>query len=352
MNCNIIIPTHNRPRYLQRILDYYSKYGNDFEIIVADSSSDENKKLNKKIILSFPNLKIQYLDKYSTVINPNYKFADVVNYADEEYCVFCADDDFITPNGIKRSIDFLERNPDFTVVRGNQISFIIKGKIFKWEPIRSCESIIFPDPKQRLIKHLSNYSTPTFHGVHRTNFLKMVREETIKFIDYDRFSELLPSMISLIYGKMKCLDVLYGVREEIFNSGGRTVKTFNDLIREGSYDEKYNNFRNYLAIHLSKEAKLSVGESEKIIDEAMASYLKKYCSNNNFRDFLIKKIKRILVFLNLPNSLYEKIRLIYLIIENSKPKDYYFLKHLEDPSSKYYNDFIKIRDCVISHVKN
>lgn len=34
-----------------------------------------------------------------------------------------------------------------------------------------------------------------------------------------------------------------------------------------------------------------------------------------------------------------------------KPKDN-FLKHIDHPSSKYCNDFIKIRDCVISYVKN
>ena len=40
---SIIIPTYNRPAYLRRILDYYDSFGEDFKIIVADSSSDENK---------------------------------------------------------------------------------------------------------------------------------------------------------------------------------------------------------------------------------------------------------------------------------------------------------------------
>jgi len=48
--CTIIIPTYNRPDYLRRILSYYNEYGRDYNIIVADSSSDENKKMNKETI--------------------------------------------------------------------------------------------------------------------------------------------------------------------------------------------------------------------------------------------------------------------------------------------------------------
>ncbi|MBA7581945.1 hypothetical protein ES708_23862 [subsurface metagenome] len=43
--CTIIIPTYNRPDRLKRLLDYYNKYGKNFNIIVADSSSKENKRL-------------------------------------------------------------------------------------------------------------------------------------------------------------------------------------------------------------------------------------------------------------------------------------------------------------------
>ena len=46
--CTIIIPTYNRSDYLRRILSYYNEY-------VADSSSDETKKMNKETISSLSN---------------------------------------------------------------------------------------------------------------------------------------------------------------------------------------------------------------------------------------------------------------------------------------------------------
>ena len=131
INCNIIIPTFNRPAYLRRVLSYYDSLEKKLKVIIADSSSNENKALNRSIISSISNLDIQYVDTYSTQINPHHKMADMVNYAQERYCVFCADDDFVTPNGIKQSVDFLEKNPDFAVAQGQYIAFYLEGEAGK-----------------------------------------------------------------------------------------------------------------------------------------------------------------------------------------------------------------------------
>ena len=105
MNCTILIPTY-RPRYLKRILSYYNEHGRDFSIIVADSSSNENKVLNSKNILSLPNNNILYL-KYPTDVEPFCeKIPDALKYIKTKYCVICADDDFMIPNAIKESINF------------------------------------------------------------------------------------------------------------------------------------------------------------------------------------------------------------------------------------------------------
>jgi len=349
-NCTIIIPTYNRPAYLRRILDYYSQYGEDFSIIVADSSSSENKKINKDIISSISNLDIQHLDHYSTEINPYYKFADMVNYAKEEYCVFCADDDFITPNGIKQSVDFLEKNPDFAVAHGyhivfHQITDEAGTQQFCWSPTYSHQSIPFPDPRDRLNQHLSNYSQPTIYAVHRTDFLRLIFEEMAKFTNDDRFGELLPSVLTLIYGKMKCLDMLYAARESIPTSAGRTSKRLIDFIRDGTYNEKYAKFGHCLSAHLSKQSNLDIEESEKIVDEAMSAYLNKHVFHNP----LINKMGDILDYLRLPDSIDKSVRRLYTKLTRPRRTKKYFIEM--SPSSKDYDDFNKIRLHVLSHSK-
>ena len=311
--CTILIPTYNRSDYLRRILSYYNEYAGNYNIIVADSSSDENKKQNEKIISSFSSIDISYID-YPSEINPYYKIADALNHVTTKYCVFCADDDFVTPNGIDQSTDFLEKNPDFTVAHGYYISFYLKtdkrkNQHFCWDPIYPYKSITSPDAKYRLTEHFSNYSVPTFYAVHKTDFLKMIFKETTEFTDDYRFGELLPSILALIYGKMKRLDVLYNARESIPTSTSGRAETIRNFIKNDSYNEKYAKFRDCLVAHISKTSQLDVEESTKVVDNAMSAYMAKY--SEDYKDTVIHKMKEILDRLKLPDWIDGGIRAPY-----------------------------------------
>ncbi len=269
-NYTILIPTINRINFLKRILNYYNSFEEDFKIIIGDSSTDENKLINKKNMSTFSNLDILYFDHYSSKINSHYKFADMVNYADKKYCVFCADDDFVIPNGINQSVTFLEKNSDFSVAQGRFIGFSIKNsknkglKQFHWIPIYTNESIIFSDPKDRMYEHLSNYTLPTLFAVHRTELLKMVYKELLNSkVDPMQFGEFLPSILDLIYGKKKSLDVLYAARQ--LNSRVGYWPSLLEYMKDGKYDEEYIKFKNCLAKHLTKKSQLSIDESKKFL---------------------------------------------------------------------------------------
>lgn len=352
VNCDIIIPTYNRPAYLHRILDYYDSFGEALSIIVADSSSDENKKLNRDIIASVSNLNIRYLDHYSTEINPHHKFSDVVNYAKQKYCVLCADDDFVTLNGIKQSVDFLEKNPDFAVAHGQYIGFHLeedkKGeRQFVWKLTDSHESIAFSGPAMRLSHHLSCYSQSTIYGVHRTGLLQMVYQEVLKSeVDPMLFGEFLPSMLTLIYGKMKCLDVLYAARDAYSTGSWPTLK---DAIRAGVYDREYPKFRNCLATHLSRQSRLDIEKSGKLVDDAMSAYLKKYfypSKNKMSMGYITTRIGQTLDNLHLPGWLNRGIRKPYK--EFVEPR--YVKKYSKDmsPFSKDYENLNRVRRHVLS----
>ncbi|MFC2070889.1 TIGR00180 family glycosyltransferase [Chloroflexota bacterium] len=350
---SIIIPTHDRPGCLQRLLSYYSSFGIKFNIIVADSSSDENKELNKKFISSVSNLDIQYIDARTDLIE---KLADAVEHVNTEYCMpCCADDDFVTPNGIIQSVDFLEKNPDFAIAQGYYVAFRMRTDE-KGEPELyldhpwAHESILFPEPENRLKYHLSNYTQLTGQAVHRTDFVKMIIEETEKFTDDGRFGELLPSMLGLIYGKMKYLDVLYQARDCIPGSLGRTMNNFRDFIKDNTYHEKYARFRDCLSDHLSKQSLLDIEESKKVVDEAMSLYMKKYHSYNPLKstiiDPLIREAVVVLDYLRLPGWLDKSIRAPYRIgvaLTTPEPVSYF--------PPGFDDDFDKIKIHVLSSLK-
>lgn len=350
-SCSILIPTFNRPVYLKRLLAYYDDYESTFNIVIADSSSDDIRKLNAETISSFSNLNVQYLE-YSSEIHLFHKIADALNHVNTKYCVICADDDFITPNGIKQAVDFLEKNRDFTIAHGNGIRFWSKtGKgnkqRFSWGPrFNFVPSITLPDPSSRLTYHLSNRG-PTFYDVHRTDLLKLILEETVKFTSDWRFGELLPSVLTLIYGKMKYLEVFYAARGPGLTA--RTSKPLIDFIRDGTYDEKYRRFRECLSIHLSKQSQLDIEESRKVIDNAWSGYMKRVHVNyhkatlTNFKNILINRMGDTLDFLNLPDWMDNGIRKSYRKLF-SPPGEVDI-----SPSSKYYDDCNKIRLHVLSY---
>jgi len=346
----ILIPTYNRPGYLKRILGYYNDFRVAYNIIVADSSSDEIKKANEETISSFSNLGLKHLS-YPPEVNPYLKIADAIGHVNTKYCVICADDDFTTPNGINQSVNFLESNPDSAIAHGRYISFWLErrgnGQYFRWQPTYSALSITFEHPEQRLTYHLSNYCTPTLYAVHRTALLRLIVAETLKAkLDTLLFSELLVSMLAVVYGKTKHLDVLYAGRDA---TSIRSVHwpTLADLIRAGTYDIEYGKFRDCLAIHLSNNSQLDLLNSKRVVDEAMSAYMKKYYYPSKSKiGYISTRVGRILDYLNLPDWLDRGIRRLYTRLAESR----YTKKNFIDmsPSSKYYDDFNRIRHHVLA----
>lgn len=354
IRCTIVIPTYNRPGYLKRILSYYNDSHVVCNIIIADGSSDEIKKLNGEAVSSFPGLKIQHLEKYPFETPPLIRIADALTYVNTPYCVFCADDDFVTMKGIRQSVDFLEHNPDFTAAHGLYTAFRSEedeqGKQqFYWIPAGYAhESITSSDPAMRFSHHLSEYSQTTFYAVHRTAFLKMIYAEFSKSEIDALFGELLLSMLTVIYGKLKYLDVLYAARDASSAPAGGHRPTLRGAIDEGVYDEKYAKFRDCLATHLSKQSQLDIEASKKVVDEAMAAYKKKYHTYNNKIDELVAKSGFFLTRLDLPDWIDRGIRKSYARITrlrrvkvNKTSVDMLF-------TSPYYEELSKIRQHVLA----
>jgi glycosyltransferase domain-containing protein len=344
----IIIPTYNRPDYLKRILGYYSDCRIAHHIIIADGSSDEIKKANRETASSFPALKVLHLHGYSSKTSLYERIIDALKHVDTKYSVVCADDDFITPNGMDRSVDFLEANPDFTVAHGRYIAFHLendrKGESkFCWQTTYFPESIVSSDPAERLTRHLSEYLVQTYYAVHRTDLLQMIWKETACFAKDANFVELLVSMLGIIYGKMKCLDVLYSARD-MSSIKMQHVPTLKENMDTGIYDEQYAAFRECLSTHLSKQSHSSLEEAEKVIDKAMSSYLKKYSTD---AVTFSTRMGYFLDYLKLPKSVDSRIRWLYRRLTKLMSTK----KHATETliSSTYGDDLNRIRSHVLSH---
>jgi len=345
----VIIPTFNRYPYLLRLLNYYKSYDFPFRILILDSSTDLLDQDKFRVLLS--NNKICYL---KTNLDFVAKIVAGLKSVSTPYGILCADDMFMTLNGIRQSVYFLENNTDFTVAHGLCIGFWskkIKGnkQQFFCEPSYVLHSITFSNPDERLVYHLSNYSA-TFYGVSRIDLLKLIFEEAAKFTDNNLFTELLLSALTLIYGKMKTLDVFYIARQALSNSMTTRSKTLIGFIKDGTYTEEYAKFRECLTGHLSIKANLDIVDAKKAVDRGMSIYLSVCLRNReSVKNILIRKIKDILENRRLPDRVYEEIRSLYrkLFIRHQERLDDF--KTFENtPFSKYYEEVNQIYKHLLS----
>jgi glycosyltransferase domain-containing protein len=333
----IFIPTYNRPVYLKRLLTYFNSYGKGFNIIIADSSPDEIKRINAAEIKEFRAMNIRHLDAYPTTLNPYHKFADMVKYCTTEYAVFCADDDFVVPAGVAQSVHFLEENPDYTCAHGNYFEFKLhpKTKQVYWRPIYPYASITSSDPVARFQMHLETYYQ-TLYAVHHAQFLQMIfKEFSDSGVDPMQFGELLPDMLSLIYGKMKRIDVFYAARAN--ESRVAYWPTIFEYMQQGVYESEYTKFKHCIAKHLVKNSHLDEQQAKDIIDASMQKYLATARREDSFMQLgtLMKKIRLPRIIDHTMKNIYRKI---------TTPKEYEAWTTTEPKTE----DFHKIRTIVLN----
>jgi glycosyltransferase domain-containing protein len=333
------------------LLGYFSDCRIAHQIIIADGSSEEIKKKNRETASSFPALKVLHLHHYSPETSFGDRLFDALKHVNTKYCVICADDDFITPNGIDQSVDFLESNSDFSVAHGRYIFFNLddeeKGESrFLWRTLYSDESITSIDPAIRVNQQLSKYSTPTFYAVHKTEFLQMIWEETLKYTENMDilFEELLSSALDLVYGKMMCLDVLYSVKDL-----GRTrvayIHTFQDYQEKGTYKKQYFKFRECLSTHLSRQSQISLKKAKKVVDQAMKAYMKKHYPSLPLNEVIQRMVDR----MKIPGWLRKILRKPYELVIKVEPVE----KETFDLPSSLKNDkeIEKITQRVLSSIQ-
>jgi glycosyltransferase domain-containing protein len=344
---DIVIPTFNRPDYLKRLLNYYKESGVNFRFIIADSSTPQNKKKNKKIIKNFSNLEIKYLDHFPPTLQQHYKFIEMVKYVKAPFCVFCADDDFIVPEAIIECVRFLKNNPDYSTAHGTYIGFYefkLLG-IFKqlwWKYRYHNESIESTKPLKRVSDHLENYTLLTW-SVRRTDVVKKIYQEfaktTIDPILFPEFGEMLPDLLTVIYGKVKKLNTFYAARQ-YFGSVSNYYLTLAQARKVGIYQENYEEFKKSLLKSLVQDG-VTKELAEKTIDKAIEQYIA-----NESQEYIINKVNK--VFMKFPKSF-----LILLRIANAA---YVFTKDKTDKignistnSSKYYKSYTKIKESILAH---
>lgn len=112
-NVTVIVPAHNRPGRLRRLLDYYRATG--ARILVPDSSDApfdfDPRRWPHAVYIHRPRLHFLL------------KIREVLPMISTPYTVYCADDDFAVPSGLAACARFLDEHPAYSCAQGHYLTF-------------------------------------------------------------------------------------------------------------------------------------------------------------------------------------------------------------------------------------
>ncbi len=284
----IIIPTYNRHRQLERILDYYSGY--KFQILVADSTNSAFPKAAKyKRVKYFHYPKVGYSDKLPLIYQK----------VKTDYVLFCADDDFVVPEGIKKCVKFLEKNSDYTSAHGHYVFFEPKVdkriKVYPFYLYATNIDIYGYTPSERVKQVLSPYMQ-LLYAVTRTKDIKEVFKilKNNSKIKNDNLVEMLQTIVLCINGKSKTLPVFYCARENTPNSARTFTDDLDIIATDKKYTKEYSIWIEAIAEQLSKKGLLKHAEAEIQVKEAIDAYLQGLLIKLPFFNIHILQTQRIL----------------------------------------------------------
>lgn len=212
--CDIIIPTHNRHDYFQRIISYYKNFR--YQVKIVDSSAEQ---------YSFEELpvNIQYFHL------PDYNFLGKIDYvlkqSKAQYIMLIPDDDFVFESFLRKGVGYLDANDDFSLVTGKWFCFrddnYIVHELYKSEHFRDCRE---DDAVSRCHNYLNDYFM-TFWALYRKElFSKIYRILGELNLCYIAMNEIIQAALIGYYGKIRFINHCFlGAREVRVRSRTKVV---------------------------------------------------------------------------------------------------------------------------------
>src|SRR3989338_4602092 len=342
----LVIPTYNRPDFLERALRYYAAQQVRCPIVVADSSPSPAADANRRAAdTRRPVLTIRY-ERYEPEIHVAQKIARALEDVPSPYAALGADDDFSIPASLERGAAFLASHPDYAMARGEAALVHLAPA----DDGRSIEAVRYMQRgiegstgTARLLDHLAHYSM-TFYSVHRTAWLRQTwRTVAALELDY-AFVELLPSCLSVIQGKCKQLGGLFLVRQG--HAAQTSVNHLRDpleWIGDSRWSGQQAAFRQALAEALIRQDGLGSAEAHEVVKRAYWACLAGLLAQKWQRRYGPQRVsaRTVARWREIARRI-PGLRSAWRSVRSRLPGGEFAIEALCRPSSRYYPDFMPV----------
>jgi len=283
----LVIPTYNRSLYFSRCLWYHAHFPFG-QIIVADSSQNEIKNINKETVRKIKTKfgrDIIYLEyepeseKYGGDIYR--KWWDALSHSRTEYSQICTDKEFICPSVEVELIRNLEGHSDYIAAHGNECGIHHNQKnttvAYIRHPTRKIENN--PDSLIRLNDSITNtdgFANSLLLAITKTTSLQEIYQTYFDNHNVHdlRYGELYlgyagyilgktyhnPRQISKIRDEIKLHNESNNYYDKSAESSTSRYPRYQDYLKEGSADQYYNSIVYSFTVLFKKYT--SLGDSE------------------------------------------------------------------------------------------
>lgn len=345
----VIIPTRNRPVFLNRLMKYYRNLVSKHRLIIADSSDTESFEEAKHCLASLVrDYPIDHLE-FPSGIPFELKLQQAYDRVDTPFVVTGSDDDFHIPKALQSAVTFLQSHNDYSVVHGDAALFSLSsagayGRIHsvgRYDQ-RSIEGLT---GAKRLLDNLGQYST-NWYSVQRTKHLQESYAKVAASGWDSRFTELAASCLSIIKGKAKKLDCLFMVRQAhtgMTSVQENSVSDMFDWVSDPAWSIQYQKMRDCLAEELAAQDHISEDLARGFVKKAFWSFTaiglkSKWASTYREESSeLHSRLRRIAVRIPALRRAQRQVRSFLPGEENEVS-----LPALLRPGSKHHSDFMPI----------
>ena len=348
----ILIPTLNRSEFLIRQLQYYASVKSKHPVYIGDGSGPEHQKDMELAVRKFQDqLTIHYY--HWPDLNDQQTIKKLGLVAQEKYCAFVGDDDFLVPDSLTLCARFLEQNLEYRTAQGKGVIFSLDGSgpcnTFKslgtyWAHKEALETTGI----ERILQFGSNYWVPQF-SVHRQE--EFVEDSKDYGTLSDRsFGELLHSFTFITKGKSKFIDCLYLIRQ-VHDARYHLPDIF-DWLTNPHWLPSFERFSKSLSEILASVDDIEISEAQDVVKQAFWAYLARGLTNKyNVNKFGADEIPRSSVkdwLKDIPSVLLlaQKGRVLTSVFSSRKGE--ISLQALRRPTSPYHRDFMPVYHVITS----
>jgi glycosyltransferase domain-containing protein len=343
----LLVPTLNRSDFLIRLLRYYHSVNFKGCICIGDSSNAEHVELARKEIAAIGD-KLNIIYNEYPHLNDSQCIQQLIELAPTPYAAFVADDDFLVPSAIDKCTAFLDEHPEYSAVHGHGYAVVLDRS----GPYGEVTSIVkYPLPTvegdsalERLVYHLGNYMCTLF-SVHRTESWKEMYANIGKLTD-KRFTELLPSCMSAVQGRLKELDFLYLIRHG-HDRRYLLPATKYQWASSPEYHHSYQVFRDSLTEELVQQGGIDLDKAKESVEQAFSAYLKNVFVEPWHYRFGIPRMMRIASYVPGARQVWRGSRWL-LHKMNIIGRDNIPAAGMLQPSSPFREDFIPVYSLLTS----